>query len=350
MKKRILVIEDDKIVRENTAEILEFADYEVSTASNGKIGVEKARVECPDLIVCDIMMPVLDGYGVLQILSKDKNCKNTPFVFLSAKTNHQDIRKGMELGADDYITKPFEESELLSAISIRLKKNESYRNTIKDYSIDFKPINKNLKNIETISELINMLCKQPSFLYHKGDSLFCEGNRSNHLFLVKKGFVKTFKSTEEGKELITGFYKKNSFIGYTSSLGDFPHTENAEAIENSKIIKIDKDQIISIIESNSHIALDLIELLAKDIKNTKEKLVQVAYHSVRGRTAKSLLLLAKNDPLDSIVLSRSDLANLTGIAKETLIRTLSDFKEENLIETSRAFVKIINKKKLMQIH
>ena len=349
MKKHILLIEDDKIVRENTAEILEFADYKVSTAANGVLGVKKAKKELPDLIVCDIMMPKLDGYGVFHILSKDERCKQIPFIFLSARTNHDEIRKGMELGADDYLTKPFEESELLSAISIRLKKNEANEEYFQNGATATTAKNDTVC-VDTIIELERVFCGRQAHLYQKGDSLFCEGNRSNHLFLVKKGLIKTFKSTEEGKELITGLYKAKSFIGYTSSLGDFPHSENAEAIEDSKIIKIDKDEIISILGSNSHVALDLIELLANKIKTTKEKLVQVAYDSVRGRTAKSLLLLSENDPLDSIVLSRADLASLTGIAKETLIRTLSDFKEENLIETSRTFVKIMNKEKLMNIH
>jgi len=355
MKKHILLIEDDTIVRENTAEILEFANFDVSTASNGKEGVTKAKNTNPDLIVCDIMMPKLDGYAVFQILSKDDNLRNTPFIFLTAKTNHSERRKGMELGADDYITKPFDESELLSAISIRLKKQEKRNTLIQTQKIncaDFSESDQQVavQNIQNIKELIKIFCKRTVHIYKKGDSLFCEGNRSNHIFLVKKGHIKTFKSTEEGKELITGFYQDNQFIGYTSSLGDFPHTENAEAIEDSKVIKISKKEIINILEANPHIAMELIELMADNIRDTKEKLVQVAYDTVRGRTAKSLLLLVQHDPLKKIVISRSDLANLTGIAKETLIRTLSDFRDEGLIDTSRNFVKILDIKRLSKIN
>ncbi len=355
MKKHILLIEDDTIVRENTAEILEFANFDVSTASNGKEGVTKAKNTNPDLIVCDIMMPKLDGYAVFQILSKDDNLRNTPFIFLTAKTNHSERRKGMELGADDYITKPFDESELLSAISIRLKKQEKRNTLIPTQKIDCTDFSESdqqvsVQNIQNIKELIKIFCKRTVHIYKKGDSLFCEGNRSNHIFLVKKGHIKTFKSTEEGKELITGFYQDNQFIGYTSSLGDFPHTENAEAIEDSKVIKISKKEIINILEANPHIAMELIELMADNIRDTKEKLVQVAYDTVRGRTAKSLLLLVQHDPLKKIVISRSDLANLTGIAKETLIRTLSDFRDEGLIDTSRNFVKILDIKRLSKIN
>lgn len=349
MKKHVLLIEDDVIVRENTADILKFANYKVSTAADGKIGVEKAIRLKPDIVICDIMMPKLDGYGVIQLLNEDENLKNTPFIFLTAKTNHADVRKGMNLGADDFITKPFEESELLTAINTRLKKVNIYKKNTSDSK---KTDNKKLpiKKFKNIKELIVLFYKKRAHLYHKGDSLFCEGNKSNHIFLVKSGEVKTFKTTETGKELITGFYGKKQFIGYTSSLGDFPHTENAEAIQDSKLIKIDKSEIISLIESNPKIALNLIEILARNIKNTKEKLVQIAYDSVRGRTAKCLLLLVAEDPLRKIMISRSDLASLTGIAKETLIRTLTDFKVEGYIETSRNFVKIIDEKALSQVH
>ena len=120
--KKILLIEDNDEIRENTAEILELANYKVVTAANGKLGIETALAEVPDLIVCDIMMPVLDGYGVLHALHKNDSVKNIPFIFLTAKTERGDLRKGMELGADDYITKPFSGTELLNAIEGRLKK------------------------------------------------------------------------------------------------------------------------------------------------------------------------------------------------------------------------------------
>jgi CheY-like chemotaxis protein len=96
--KKILLIEDNTEVRENTAEILELADYTVFTAANGKIGVELAKREMPDLIICDIMMPELDGYGVLHVLSKNPATASIPFIFLTAKSEKDDFRKGMNLG------------------------------------------------------------------------------------------------------------------------------------------------------------------------------------------------------------------------------------------------------------
>ena len=118
--KKILLIEDNEDIRSNTAEILELSNYEVIVAENGKIGVAKALENKPDLIICDIMMPELDGYGVLHAVQRNESIRQTPFIFLTAKTERSDYRKGMELGADDYLTKPFDGTELLNAVNSRL--------------------------------------------------------------------------------------------------------------------------------------------------------------------------------------------------------------------------------------
>ena len=120
--KTLLLIEDDTVLRETTAEILELEGYKVVVAANGKRGIEQARIMLPDIIICDIMMPELDGYDVFKLLSEDETTKKIPFIFMSAKTEMKDIRKGMDLGADDYLTKPVEEELLLSAIESRLAK------------------------------------------------------------------------------------------------------------------------------------------------------------------------------------------------------------------------------------
>ena len=121
--KKILIIEDNPDILENTSEILELSNYQVYTAPNGKEGVAKALANKPDLIVCDIMMPELDGYGVLHMLQKNPDLQDTPFIFLTAKTEKDEIRKGMSLGADDYITKPFQANELVARVKSRLRRS-----------------------------------------------------------------------------------------------------------------------------------------------------------------------------------------------------------------------------------
>lgn len=124
-KKTILIIEDNTDIREGTTEILELTGrYHVLSAENGRTGVDLAIAHLPDLILCDIMMPELDGYGVLYILSKHEETAHIPFIFLTAKAERSDMRKAMELGADDYLTKPFDDVELLNAIDVRFKKED----------------------------------------------------------------------------------------------------------------------------------------------------------------------------------------------------------------------------------
>ena len=123
--KRILLIDDNLSLRENIAEILTLSEYLVFTAKNGKEGIEMALNVHPDLIFCDIMMPVLDGYGVLKILKKDEGLRHIPFIFISCKISRYDIIKGMSMGADDYITKPFEEYDLLEVIQRQLINRKS---------------------------------------------------------------------------------------------------------------------------------------------------------------------------------------------------------------------------------
>lgn len=124
----VLVIEDEPPILENVIEILQFHHFETIGAPNGLMGIQMARQFLPDLVVCDIMMPVLDGYGVLLQLSTDPVTASIPFIFLTAKISRSDMRRGMELGADDYITKPFTAQELLSAVNARLDKQEALEN------------------------------------------------------------------------------------------------------------------------------------------------------------------------------------------------------------------------------
>ncbi|MBD2128734.1 response regulator [Microcoleus sp. ZQ-A2] len=120
--KKILVIEDEQSVRENLLDLLDAEDFEAIGAGNGKVGVELANTHLPDLIICDVMMPELDGFGVLTALRSSPVTETIPFIFLTAKSDKMDLRQGMSLGADDYLTKPFTRTELLGAILVRFEK------------------------------------------------------------------------------------------------------------------------------------------------------------------------------------------------------------------------------------
>ena len=133
--KKILVIEDEPEMRRNITALLRYKAYEPIAAENGRLGVEMARREKPDLILCDVMMPELDGYGVLRALQADAKLASIPFIFLTAKGEKDDLRSGMNLGADDYLTKPVANNDLVQAIEARLSR--SARQAKREFKPDF---------------------------------------------------------------------------------------------------------------------------------------------------------------------------------------------------------------------
>jgi len=330
--KTILLIEDDRALRENTEELLELSGYRVITAPNGKIGIEVAKEILPDVIICDIMMPVIDGYGVLENLSADEKTRQIPFIFLSAKTEHKEIRKGMNLGADDYMTKPFEEEDLISAIESRLAKAELL-SRMSGKTTDDHGVSGN--EMRTLHELKNFFDDNGELAnFNQGEIIYEESSRSNKIYLILKGVVKCHSMDSDGKELITSLYRADDFLGFTSFLNNTPYQESATAIEPVELAGISKENLKEVLEKNKNISLELMELLTENITDFKAQLLQMAYSSVRKKTAQTLLQFAEimnTKTEESIKISRHDLASVAGIATESLIRTLSGFKKEGLI-------------------
>jgi len=349
--KKILLIEDNTEIRENTAEILELAGYPVITAENGRVGVEKAHHEKPDLIICDIMMPIIDGYSVLHLLSKTPDTSNIPFIFLTAKADRSDFRKGMEMGADDYITKPFDDVELLNAIESRLKKVELLQ---KKYSQDLGGLDELISDAGGDQELKSLLESREVRSYKKKSEIFREGDYPLYLFCVIKGKIKTFKTNDDGKDLIINIYDKNDFIGYVDLLQENNYTESAAAMEDCEICLIPKNDFYSLIHKNRNVAQKFIQLLSNNIKTNEEQLLKLAYNSVRKRISEAVLkfhshLVKEGTPSNNMKISREDLSNVAGTSLETAIRTLSDFKDEKLIEIEFGKITILNLEKLKRL-
>lgn len=343
--QRVLLIEDNDDIRENTAEILELANYRVDTASNGKLGVEMALENIPDLIICDVMMPVLDGYGVLHLLHKNDSLKNVPFIFLTAKTERGDFRKGMEMGADDYITKPFNDIELLTAVESRLKKAHLQKSLKSDANSDLTDESDNLKALEELVEASAVNA------YKKKQIIYAEGNHPLRLFYVQKGKVKTFKTNDDGKELTVGLFGEGDYVGYTAILEGSVYKESAEAIEDASLSIIAKEDFEKLLKVNKVVARQFIQVLAQSVTEREQQLVGIAYNSLRKRVAEALVLLQKKYIKDeeekfSIHISREDLAHIAGTATESIIRTLSDFKSEKLIDIKDGSIIILDEKKL----
>jgi CheY-like chemotaxis protein/CRP-like cAMP-binding protein len=348
--KTILVIDDNQGIRENTAEILELAGYRTFTAENGKKGVEQAVKEKPDLIICDIMIPELDGYGVLHLLRKNPDTQQIPFIFLTAKTERADLRKGMEMGADDYVTKPFEEIELLNAIEVRLKKAEVME---QKYAMSPQGINQFLKDVKGTG-LIEKLSDQYNIeTYTKKQTLYQEGKRPRFLFYLVKGKVKGIRTHEDGKDYITDIFSDGDFIGYPALIEDKNYDDSTVILEDAEIMQVPKEDFVQMIYGDINVAAKFIRIITQNVKEKEERLLNLAYSSLRKRVAKALVELntkyntqSKNNPIE---ISREDIAHYVGTATESLIRTLSDFKSENLIEIKGGKISISNIDKLKNL-
>jgi CRP/FNR family cyclic AMP-dependent transcriptional regulator len=351
MSTRILVIEDNKEVRENISEILELSDYAVVTADNGKSGVETALKDHFDLIVCDIMMPQLDGYGVLHLLSKHKETKNIPFIFLTAKSEKGDFRKGMEMGADDYLTKPFDGIELLTAIEIRLKKSEEGIQKIEPGAAGIN----NFLDQAGRSGLLQLTSDQREVGdFKKKLVLYTEGQRPRVLYYIIKGKIKIYKINQDGKELITDILGEGDFLGHTSILEDINYRENAEVLEDASLMLIPASDFIELVTRDSKVAKQFIRLISRNVLEKEEDLLNLAYNSLRKKVAYGLVqqiatFKEPGEEFTTLKLSRKDMAQAIGVATESFIRTIADFKEERLIDIREGKIVIINEHKLRDL-
>ncbi|TAL63291.1 MAG: response regulator [Bacteroidetes bacterium] len=352
MSKSILLIEDNKDMRENTSEILELAHYKVQTAKNGKEGVDLAQKSKPDLIICDIMMPLLDGYGVLHMLSKNNETAGIPFIFLTAKAERSDLRKGMEMGADDYLTKPFDDIELLNAVESRLKKSDMMK---KEFSKNMEGLNEFITSAKGIEDLKKLSHERDVRIFKKKENIYSEDGYPRGVYFVVKGKVKTYKTHEQGKEFITGLFKEGDFFGYLALLEEEgKYTDSAMTLEDSEVCLIPKDDFFSLVYKNAEVSRKFIKMLSDNLQEKEDHLIKLAYNSVRKRVAEALVTLSNRYKKDgeqqfSMNISREDLANLAGTATETTIRTLSDFKEDGLVDIKGGTIAVMNYDKLARM-
>ena len=347
--KHLLLIEDNKEVSENTAEILELNGYKVSTAFDGKEGVRKAQQLDPDLILCDIMMPEMDGYGVAYTLQQSDETNGIPLIFLSAKVEKADIRKGMELGADDYLTKPFTSLELLTAIETRLKKPNKNRNTDSITSFLNYQEGELIKRVKLLIDEHGILPKR----FKKKEIIYTESARPYQLFYVNSGLVKICKSVRGGREIISQYLSEGAFLGAEELMLDKPFHNYAVAAEDAVLYPISKETWMDLIRKNSSLHLNIHAYLLNQRNHLEQKLAFCAFKSVKKRLAVALLeldyLYSKYLNESTIKTSREDLANYVGVSPETAIRTLSDFKSKGFISIISGKIEVTDKEGLKGI-
>ncbi len=341
--KKILIIEDNPEVRENIEEILELSGYDTDSAPDGKIGVEKALTNPPDLILCDIMMPVLDGFGTLNILSKKPATSEIPFIFLTAKSEKEDFRRGMNLGADDYVTKPFYKDELLQVIETRLKKWDRLKKQFDKTEKGLSAFIDEARGYESLKELSR---KHKTQELNRKALLFSEGDFPRYLYFVNSGKMKLFKTNDYGKEYIISISNPGDFFGYTALIKNETYNFSVMAMEDSSVSMIPKEDFLKLLQANRDVSSRFIKMLSDNIAQKEEQLLQLAYDSIRKRVADALLLLKAKEDKPMLHILREDLARMVGTAKESVIRMLTEFKNEGLIDIQGGDIKIIDERKL----
>lgn len=345
----VLIIEDNDDIRESTKEVLELTGYRVFTAPHGKAGVDEALKQLPDIILCDIMMPELDGFGVLYMLSKHPETASTPFIFLTAKAERADMRKAMEMGADDYLTKPFDELELLNAIETRLKKRQQLGGILATKKQLY------LSEDEQDTLLEELVQHARSRTYKKKQQIYQENDSPVYMYYVKQGKVRNFLYYLDGRELSTEIHIQHAFFGYEALLMQKPYSDNAETLEETELALIDKENFLELLYRKPGIAGKFIKLLSGNIRGKEAQLLGFAYHSVRKRVANALVSVAEktieNSAQDEclIRISRDDIAALAGTANETISRMLADFRDEKLIAKEGNAIRICSIHKLKHI-
>lgn len=345
--KKILLIEEQQETANNLRELLSLSNYTVLSAADGRQGVRMAVAEKPDLVISDVDLPVLDGYGVIHALQQYPETRGIPVIILTTLTEKDDFRKAMMAGADDYLSKPYDGIELLRSIDTCLEK---HRHRVLDHPSDAPAAPGTTEGIEQA--------------WHPGDRdlrylrkktpLYSEGQRASRVWYIVKGKVKTFLVHGDGKELITHIYGPGDCVGYIAAVGGGGYTDNAQVLEDAALIIISRLEFLDILGSDSALSQQLIRWLARNAAESEAGLLNLAYSSLRKKVANAILGLydhfhSTKDDRCFITVSRDNLAALVGSAPESLTRTLSDFKREKLIDITDGRIYLLEVDKLRNI-
>lgn len=341
--KTLLLLESDDHERESTAELLRLAGYRVATACDGKAGLEMAIASRPDLVLSNTDMPVLDGYGTLHIFRRSIRLADVPFVLLSDRTGRADIRRAMELGADDYLFKPCDGSELLQAVAGRLARFEHLHPSPAETLGPEVPAQPS--GPPPPANLLALVAGRRPHAVPRRQIVYAEGDEPLRMYYVQAGRVKTTKTTSTGKELITGFYQAGEFFGYKALLEASAHFEAAVTVEDSTLLYVPADEFQLGLRS-PEVSQQLVRLMASRKREREQQLLDMAYNSLRRRVANALLALHDHATPDRdnavyIQLSRDDLAALVGVAPESLSRTVSEFRHDGLLEASPRGIRLL---------
>lgn len=324
---RIVVIEDQEEVRENLLETLELAGYDVVGASDGHAGVQRVREHAPALVLCDVMMPKLDGFGVLELLRADASTAAIPFVFLSARTEREDLRRGMNLGAADYVTKPFFQDELLRVVQLRIA--QAAAPSIHGGQVLAKA------HTEDVKPLLAELRQRGRTRQYTDRATVCyEGDEALNVYYVQGGRLRSHRETSFGKTLTLDLYGAGTWVGIDDVLGGGWHAAALSAFPDATVVIVPKGELLALVHKHPALTLALARQLAQDVALRTEQLLQIAYYSVRKRVAESLLRFGEGPDKTRVELRREDIAEAIGTTPESVTRTLTELRKDGLVDLS----------------
>jgi CRP-like cAMP-binding protein len=348
--RKILLIAGDPAIRAMTTDILALAHYQVLLAQDGKNGVELAEAEHPDVIITEVAMPGLDGYGVMHLLQSYPWFYNTLFIVLCAACDKAELRRAMSMGADDVIIKPFDGTELLSCIEVRSKKRESL---VKSNGHAGSPVS---QPTQTEKELMVQLISDRNIdRYNRRQLIYKRGDRPTKLFYLINGKARSFSTHPDGKDLAIDLFGPGDFLGYSDILKNQNYVESVETIDYAELAVIPRSEFEQLVFQNAVFAKRFIDLVVTRSKMMEQRLLWMAYHTLRQKVAAALLHLMDkygNGQQGSfeINLNRSIFASIAGTATESSIRTLGEFRSEKLIELETdGTIRVVNQKRLAQL-
>ncbi|MFY0255275.1 cyclic nucleotide-binding domain-containing protein [Chitinophaga sp. 30R24] len=344
--QKILLIGNPKLLQESIADLLQLNHYEVVLAENGKIGIEKARALHPDMILCEMNMNGIDGLGVLSCIRKEPALEAVPVVFLTDQYDARAFREVMNLGADDYLVRPFSGNDLLLTVGNRLHRSKIAAMALPGHSPEEKH---NLKQmIREFTANRNTMRLAPQ------ETVYKEGSTPRYLFYIRKGKVKTVKTHEDGKDLVIGLYKKGDFFGYVALLEDAPYKATAIVMEDTELLLIPREDAEEIFKRTPYLVTEFVRMMAQNLTEKEDRLLGIAYNTLRKKVASALIHLRNKYQQPeaenfTIRISREELASVAGTATESLIRTLGDFKSEQLIAISSGSITLLDIPRLEDI-
>jgi CheY-like chemotaxis protein/CRP-like cAMP-binding protein len=307
----ILVIEDDELVRESILAVLDSKGFQVLSAENGLLGVQLAEAHLPDLILCDILMPGLDGYEVLSALSSNPDTQGIPFIFLTAKVEKANWRKAMKMGADDYLTKPFTAEELLEAIAGRFKRQML------------------LTTSSTSKRKSSVGVEPPIFRFAINQDIPLQ---QDSFWQVRHGLVKLTALLVEGEEIVIGWAIAPMIFG-TSTIFPVVHFE-AKAIGKVELTQFSAQDLSA--------SPQLVKALLPRIHQSDALLAVCGQRRADDRLKGLLLLLKKElgEPTPEgtrlkVRFTHQELASTIGTARATVTLLLNEFKQNGWIAVER---------------